>query len=314
MPDNAIQQDANNPGTMQQEQGDRPLSPRESAMALIEQQLEQQYQDQGMFEPDDSASAANYTPAAVPETDRPTVKVKVDGEEKELPLDEVVKGYQKDAAASKRLEEAARYRAELEEKERQLAEREAALGKGDSSEQQLPSGAPDEGVEDRARALVGKLLEGEVEDAVAMLAEVMQGRSGSTVDESKVAEIVQRAEVQREYERDFNTAKQLFDTDYADINADPYLARLANDIFAQEIQAGKMPSEAAKAAGDGTREWLKQFTGRATGVSTQERIARKQQIDTLPARSGRSATSQQDDQESTADVIASMKQRRGQLI
>lgn len=312
MPDNAIQQDANNPGTMQQEQ-ERQLSPRESAMAAIEQQLEQQYQDQGMF--DDAAPATSQAPASVPASDRTMVKVKVDGEEKELPLDEVVKGYQKDAAGSRRLEEAAQKRQELEERERQLLEREAALlERGDTSNQQHLSGAPDDGVEDRARELVGKLLEGEVDGAVAMLAEVMQGRAGSSVDESKVAEIVQRAEAQREYERDFKTAKQMFDTDFSDINADPHLARMANDIFAQELEAGKRPQDAAKIAGEGTREWLQQFTGRAPGVATQDRIARKRQIDTLPAASGRSVSSQQNDSESTADVIAAMKQRRGQAI
>lgn len=44
-----------------------------------------------------------------------TVRVKIDGEEKEVPLDHVVAKYQKDAAAEKRLEEASKMRREAEE-------------------------------------------------------------------------------------------------------------------------------------------------------------------------------------------------------
>lgn len=44
-----------------------------------------------------------------------TVKVKVDGEEREVPLDDVVATYQKESAASKRFEEAAKLRREADE-------------------------------------------------------------------------------------------------------------------------------------------------------------------------------------------------------
>lgn len=44
-----------------------------------------------------------------------TVKVKIDGEERDVPIDEVVTAYQKDSAAAKRFEEAARLRREADD-------------------------------------------------------------------------------------------------------------------------------------------------------------------------------------------------------
>lgn len=58
---------------------------------------------------DAQATAEPETPAVQ------TVRVKVDGEERDIPVDEVVTAYQKDAAASKRFEEAARVRREADE-------------------------------------------------------------------------------------------------------------------------------------------------------------------------------------------------------
>jgi hypothetical protein len=58
---------------------------------------------------DAQADAEPETPAVQ------TVRVKIDGEEREVPVDEVVTAYQKDAAASKRFEEAARVRREADE-------------------------------------------------------------------------------------------------------------------------------------------------------------------------------------------------------
>lgn len=53
---------------------------------------------------------------AEPETQTTrTVKVKVDGEEREVPIDDVVATYQKESAASKRFEEASRLRREADE-------------------------------------------------------------------------------------------------------------------------------------------------------------------------------------------------------
>lgn len=61
---------------------------------------------------------AGSDPQAEPVEETPevkTVRVKIDGEEREVPVDEVVATYQKQTAAEKRFEEAARLRKEAEE-------------------------------------------------------------------------------------------------------------------------------------------------------------------------------------------------------
>lgn len=325
-PENAIQQDANNAGQDQQhddqqDQQPRFLSARDQAMAAIEQQIERQYVEMGALDPQTVDTAheggqSTDTPAAasaVPVTDRQqVVRVKVDGEERELPLEEVVKGYQIDAAARKRLEEATLKQKELERKERELAEREARLQGGSDDDQSLSGTTPDESAKEKARALVERLIEGDIDEAAEMLAGVIGGGSSAAVDESKITSMISQAEAQRDFEREMKAAKQLFDAEFAEINKDPNLAKVANDIFAAEIQAGRLPTEAARAAGSGTREWLQQLTGRADGAAAN-RTARKQTIDTLPRAGVRSAGNRSDD-ESVADVIADMRRLRGQLV
>lgn len=326
---NAIQSDATNDGHDQQHDDSQQqagqqgfVSARDKMMAAIEQQVEQQYADMGAIPaPAQADQAAQQTPAqqAVPASDRQMVKVKVDGEEQERPLEEVVKGYQIEAAARKRLEEAALQKKDLEQREKELAEREARLQQGADHQQQTPS-STDESTFDKARALLDTLSgamvgdEDEAERAVQMLAAVMGGgQPQPAVDESRISDMISQVESQREYQRDMQAAKALFDTEYSEINTDPNLAKVANDIFAAELQAGKSPTEAAKLAGDGTREWLKQFTGgRATDVSA-DRTARKQTIDTLPAAGGRSVSTNAGT-ETPADVIANMKRSRGQVV
>lgn len=323
IPHNAIQSDATTDGhdqqhddSIQDQAGQQTfVSPRDQAMAAIEQQLEQQYVEMGAIDPapvDQAGKAPDQQ--AVPASDRQMVKVKVDGVEQELPLEEVVKGYQIDAAARKRLEEAALQKKELEQKERELAEREAKLHGNDDGG--VPSGTPDESTVETARALVERLVEGDIDEAVEMLAQVIGGKptaAAPAVDESKISEMISQAEAQREYEREMKSAKQLFDSEYGEINKDPHLAKVANDIFAAELQAGKLPTEAAKAAGDGTREWLRQLSGGPAPAASADRTARKQTIDTLPSAGGRSVSTQAGT-ETTADVIADMRRSRGQVV
>lgn len=322
MKPDAIQQDANEAGQDQQhDEGQQKfVSARDLQFAAIEQQLERQYEEMGAIAPDsqDQGSQQQDQAPAVPASDRQMVKVKVDGEEKEVPLEEVVKGYQIDSAARKRLEEAALQKKELEQKEKELAEREARL-QGNSQQAAAPS-TTDESAVDTARALLDKLSgamvgdEDEAEQAVQLLASVIGGtkQADAAVDESRISDMISQVEAQREYNRDMQAAKALFDTEYGEINKDPNLAKVANDIFAAELQAGKMPSEAAKAAGDGTRNWLKQITGGASGASA-DRTARKQTIDTLPSAGVRTASTYEG-AETAADVIADMRRSRGQVV
>lgn len=82
----------------------------------------------GQSPPEQPTEEAGQEPQAEPVEETPevkTIKVKVDGEEREVPVDEVVAKYQKDAAADKRLQEVAEQRKAVEaESARISAERE----------------------------------------------------------------------------------------------------------------------------------------------------------------------------------------------
>ena len=133
---NAIQQDAleqselesgatNDSGADKQQE--QHVSPRMSAMDLIADSRRKALEAEGVsFDEDDGepekqeaereeGRGNDQLAAQLSQDERPVyadpslrVKVKVDGEEMSLPLAEVVKSYQKDAAASRRLQEATR--------------------------------------------------------------------------------------------------------------------------------------------------------------------------------------------------------------
>lgn len=130
---NAIQQDALEQSELESgatndngadEQQEQQVSPRMSAMDLIAEGRRKALEadgvkfdedasgdaDEGGRQEDNTQLAAQLSQDERPVYADPTlrVKVKVDGEEMDLPLAEVVKSYQKDAAASRRLQEATR--------------------------------------------------------------------------------------------------------------------------------------------------------------------------------------------------------------
>lgn len=87
-----------------------------------------------------SALATETKSAADPAPPPKRYKVKIDGEELEVPEDELLRGYQRGAAARKRFEEAQRERAEIEELKKlgdpwKIAQK--LLGKGDEDLDQL---------------------------------------------------------------------------------------------------------------------------------------------------------------------------------
>lgn len=294
------------------------LSPRELAIAAIDQQVElarqqQQEEYQQQMEPQTTAA-----PAPVPQADQAGVrllKVKVDGEEMEVPESQVVESFQKISAADRKMKDAAEEWKRIEREKQELEEQKKALGTMPSVDND--SNLPDTDGSDlsaQANLIISSLLEGNTADAVHALTEVLSKSSkptASEVDESKVAEIVQKVSSQQELDRDYVKAKQLFDQDYGFINDNPRLAMLANGIFSEHLAAGKMPSEAAKLAGEEVKGLM---APPVQPSAMQQRQERKGAIDTITPASGVTPQSSVD-AVAKADpnsVIAEMKRQRGQ--
>ena len=304
----AIQQDATNPVTEATEVNTDQIetgtasSPREIAMAQIEEQLMRQREIECGELP--AATQTETAPVITdPQPAERLLKVKIDGVEKELPESEVIKGYQKESAASRRLEEAAIRLREVEERERQLRESTTA--------QPAETGSSNDAAE-LAREIIEGFVEGDFEAAQEKLAKALSSRQTDATpvaDESKFAEIVARTLAEQEYDRDFAKAKEMFDTTYADINANPRLSTLCNNIYFEQINAGLKPSEAAKIAGEEVRSL---FAPAPQAVNSRE--IRKQGIDTLkPVAAHIPALLQADNAPNDPNaVIADMKRARGQ--
>lgn len=290
------------------DQGERPLSPREEALARIEQA------NLDLIEKSNQEFARSNGAVPTPDEGRnqkpveetaQTVKVKIDGEELELPISEVVKGYQKDQTASKRLEEAAARIREAEQREAQLAQ--LAAGKSEET----PSLA-DEDLHLKAKRIIDSLMEGEADSAVESLAEILNAKSKAVDPPASVTDTVRQELERMELEREYEQARTVFLKDNADLNENPKLAAMVNDAYFRQLESGKRPLEASKAAAQEVRDFVQELTGRSGTGNSTNRQERKQSYDTITPASGRTEGATQQADESQAAVIAEMKRARGQ--
>lgn len=337
----AIQQDATGTteeqGTAARDDGQQQvaLSPREAAIAAIEEQIARQREDQGEAAPEGGTPAEAPTSdasnngqqqgqQAAPAATDPShaqermLTVKIDGVEMQLPESEVIKGFQKDQAASRRLEEAALKLKEIEERERLLQEKEQLGSPGATTPTQQEQQDDGNGADELARKIMDGFVEGNLEEAAQALAQALKGKTPAdatpTVDASQVEEIIQRQLSARELEADYQKAKEMFDTTYDDINQNPRMAQLANNIYFEHLEAGKRPSEAAKLAGDEVRTLFAPPPPPPPQAQQQSRRQeRKQGIDSItPAAAPVAAPGQDTASNDPNAVIAEMKRARGQ--
>jgi hypothetical protein len=229
------------------------------------------------------------------------IKVKLDGVEQEVPLSDVVRAYQKDAVASKRLNDAS---AKLREADEILARAKAQPTQENSSQ-------VGEDATNIAKTAIESLLNGDEEGAANALALLAAGRGNSTQapDTDEVA-----AKVKQQLEVDSALTK--FTGEYADVVSDPQLAKITNDFLAEEMNTGTHATqyEALVAAGNRARSWLADKTGVKTGDESStirnDRVAKKAGMEQVPSNSA-SAASQDEPTESASDIIAEMKKARG---
>lgn len=318
MKGDAIVTDAANAVDTQQ-QADLPVfkMPEADAYDRIAEQFEQNRDElNGDAEPKQAQNNVIDVESqldAVNVIDDPTkynVKVKMEGQEQELNLKDVLAGYQKNEVASRRMTEATRMK---QEAERLLAE---AQAKAEEAKKVTPAKAPDD-VKTTAKEFMTSFLEGDEDAAVEALAKLTAGREQATqavnVDTSTIASEV-KEEVKQQLEAESALAE--FSSSYADVLADPYLAELTNKNLAHEMGKGTHDdyASALKAAGDATRDWMKKLgvanANKSSTTPQNERVARKQAAEQLPNLSA-SAGQNRDADETVEDIIQEMKRTRG---
>ena len=206
------------------------------------------------------------------------VKVKVDGEEIELPLSEVVKSYQKDAAATRRLQEANRILEAVKAQEQQLAQpgNNQMQDAGESSKDRLAL----------VKEALSKLYEGDEEGAANGLLQLMDKGASATqavpqVDPaSLVVAVKQQLAVDSAYEQAQSDYPELF----ADTERGVVLGRETYQRMQMKVQTGISQAQALRQSVEEVASLFGvQKAGRQssepTSTARDEKLARKAKLD-----------------------------------
>ncbi len=212
------------------------------------------------------------------------VKVKVDGAELEVSQEDLVRAFQKNAAADKRLEEATRLLREAE----QRAASAAAPTKQEALPPQEPGEDPTAKLREDAAATLSKLYDGDQEAATEALVALMLKVSGGGQPTHQTPAVDPAALTEQVLEQlNFKDALAKVQTDYPDLVTDPNLERLTALRAEELIATGKPRTEALLEAADGIYQSLgKVPVGRQPAPAPEApkttRQANKERLDPIP--------------------------------
>lgn len=251
--------------------------------------------------------------------DRLVVKRKIDGVETEITVADMLAQHQMDGAARNRLDEATRLVREAKE---ELARAKAptippvgvapAPATPDSTAQAQPKVDDPTAV---AKAIVGSLMEGDEDKAVAALTKVLAGQQNTNAAPDTKELAAQLAPVLKQ-QLSADSALEKFSTDYQDIVSDPYLATLADQFLADEAKdTTKSFADQLEAAGKKTRDWLQAKTGKPAAAPTPtmdltQKLERKSTIDEVKGLNTKAANVEEP-VPTPSEVIAQMRAARG---
>lgn len=250
-------------------------------------------------------------PIPFEDLDQIKVRVKVDGEEREMTLHDVRRSTQLDGAAQKRLQQAN----ELLEQARRTASATPAptappvgVAPAPASRESAPASTTEE-----VNNLVSALFNGDEDTAKVLLGKILAG-SQQAADPASLA---QQAAATVRQQLSVDEANSAFRSAYSDIVGDPHLARAA-DGFYDEVMAEfphKSYAEALMEAGQRTQAWMaskgiKTATEPASGSTRQEKQQRKERIDEVRALN-RTPANQEVRELTPSEVIAEMRKERG---
>lgn len=292
----------------------RPLTAREIAMNAIkphrdddmdqgdDDQTQQQIEVQTQAEPEPQVLSDGL--------DKVRVKIKIDGVESEVTVEEMTRQFQKNSAADKRLAEATRLLQEAQARAAAVPTPPVGIANTPGNEDITPT--PSATGAEEGKEFLAALFDGDEDRALQALDKVLGGRRSSTPNES---ELVAKLTPQIKQQLIVESALEQFKVDFADVVSDPYLASLADDFLEQETQGGKPFAEALQAAGKRTRDWLSSKvpatpTPNTPTMDRTTKLERKAAMDNIPALS-KTATTTQAPPQTPSDIIAEMRKARG---
>lgn len=308
------------------------VSPRDEAMDAIAARREQELTGEADERADENKGEAAATQPAAEQPAGPVfqrdgvwmTRVKINGKEEEIPLDQVTARYQKDAAGDEKLRIAAERERQLAEKEQQLiAERDrlAAL----QQQHSRPSDTKDAGsVRVDEKELVDALMDGDEEAFTAKMRAYRQAIKDEVLGElgtntASVRDPVTPEQIAAEVEDRIamRTAIAAFESEYSDVVSDEYLRGMVSDRV-QAIQKGdpaKPYAEILREAGNGVREWIAAKAGtKASTIEPSTRAERKRAATAATVSASARASIGEDEpgMPTPSQVIAEMRAARGQ--
>lgn len=330
IPSDALEQDVPAPAATTEAPAtdatqERQPNPRIAAMEAIEAQRLAAFEEESGVKLDDEPAPAADPASVKDETTAQIekqmlvdglsnyqVKMKVNGEERIVSLEDVLRTAQKHESADQRLAEATRL----------LREAEAARAAPIPAAKTEPTPAPQP--TDPAAVVkeaVNALFEGDTEAATAKLTAALAAGhrpAPAPVDTNAIAATVKQ-------QLAVEGALDQFAKDYAEVVRNPRLARMADGFLAEEMQGGVHAnfSDALKSAGNRVREDVRAAAAEMGFVpapvvpkpdpttTRQEKLDKKATVTTLPTASATAATAVPQPQ-TTSDVIAEMRKARGQ--
>ena len=321
LPEDALSDDANTP---------RPKTAREAAMEALEanhlKRLEEesgvkltaddlltddQLQTQLADTPPSSAPAPvpalDVAPDVIADVAGKKVRVKIDGVEQEVGLEDVLRSYQKGSAADRRLEEATLL---LKQAKEQAQQQPAPQPQTEHAVTPPPAG-PD-GLKTAVQSALNHLYQGDEERAAAELAEVMAQSARNATPQAPTIDVDQIA-TQLQQRMEVQNALQRVKTDYPDIyGSDDLQALTLMKVQARESE-GASRSQAILDAAEDVYKLLGKKPGRQDApppTPRDQKLARKAALDQIQAANVTESASAQDADESPSAVIQAMAQRR----
>jgi len=257
------------------------------------------------------------------------VNAKVNGENTSVPWEQVVSQYQKNTAADQRLQQASdrqreladyeeklnAYRAQLEAQTRQLSSTDAG------EEEESPSSDATDALYEQYH---DALFQGDEVKASGLLKKIRSAdrQPAQQVDVSSIIEQT-KAEMREEekqarergYEMRRKQAVEMFHSEYPDVAQDTGMLAVADRRSAELYSENptRDPWDIMQECANYAQDWLKtKVDSMGGGPKEESRAQRKQNLDEVVPRNVKSHIGDDMEEPTYSDIIAEMKQGRGQ--
>lgn len=276
---------------------------RLAAVEQIAQEAEVRHQAEieanKVYSPEEPAAEVEATEEVKEEPAKKLVTVKVDGEELQVPEDEIfqagIRYYQKDRTADKRLQEASKQLHELQQYRQQITQPSTDAAK-------VPSEELD------ARALARALQLGDEDEAAKAIEKIRGSHQSSGLNPDQIEERVsQRVQAELAKAEAYKKARDTF----GEVFNDPYLMNIAAAEEDRLRQSGDLRNQEDIWSDIAGR--LKKYAGFSNQTETMEdRKARKEAVTVPEPASARQQAQPTEKPLTTNELIEEMRSKRQQ--